>query len=134
MEKTTFRTHNGHYEFLVMPFGLTNAPTTFESLMNEIFREFLQKFILVFFNDILVYSRTLEEYFGHLRVAFSLLASHQLVVNKKKCSFFVPRIEYLGHIILREGVATDLEKIRHMLDWPIPKDIKELRGFLNLTG
>ena len=79
--------------------------------MNEIFREYLQKFILVFFDDILVYSRTLEEHLEHLRVAFSLLASHHLVVNKKKCLFVASRIEYLGHIISSEGVAADLEKI-----------------------
>ena len=134
VEKIAFQTHNGHYEFLVMPFGLTNAPATFQSLMNEIFREYLQKFILVFFDDILVYNRTLEEHLEHLRVVFSLLVFHHLVVNKKKCSFSASRIEYLGHIVSSEGVAADLEKIRHMLDWSLPKDIKDLRGFLSLTG
>ena len=95
----------------------------FNLLMNKIFREYLWKFILVFFNDILVYNYTLEEHLEHLRVAFSLLTFHHLVVNKKKCSFIASRIEYLGHIISSEGVAADPKKIRYMLDWPLSKDI-----------
>jgi len=83
--KIAFRTHNGHYEFLVMPFGLTNAPATFQSLMNEVFRAHLMKFILVFFNDILVYSTTSTTHYEHLQIVFDLLRLHQLVVKASKC-------------------------------------------------
>ncbi|GJV06154.1 putative mitochondrial protein [Tanacetum coccineum] len=104
VQKTAFRTHEGHYEFLVMPFGLTNAPATFQALMNKVFKSYLRKFILVFFDDILVYSRTVEEH------------------------------EYLGQVVTHDGVAADPSKVKAMLEWPVPKSIRELRGFLGLTG
>ncbi|KFK22601.1 hypothetical protein AALP_AAs54367U000800 [Arabis alpina] len=97
--KTAFRTHDGHYEFLVMPFGLTNAPATFQSLMNDVFRQFLRRFVLVFFDDILIY-----------------------------------KVEYLGHVISWRGVAADPTKVKAMVNWPPPKNVKALRGFLGLTG
>ncbi|GJY31597.1 reverse transcriptase [Tanacetum coccineum] len=103
--KTAFRTHEGYYEFLVMPFGLTNAPLTFQSLMNTVFKAFLRKFVLVFFDDILIYSKNLEQH-----------------------------LEYLGHIISAQGVATNPSKIEAMQKWLIPSTLKQLRGFLGLTG
>ncbi|CAL1379095.1 unnamed protein product [Linum trigynum] len=132
--KTAFKTHQGHYEFLVMPFGLSNAPSTFQSLMNEVFKPFLRKFVLVFFDDILVYSPTIEEHMKHLEAVFQTLRAHHLYVKKEKCSFLQSKIHYLGHLISPDGVAVDEGKIQAMLEWPQPKMLKALRGFLGLTG
>ncbi|KAL1194957.1 putative mitochondrial protein [Cardamine amara subsp. amara] len=105
--KTAFRPHDGHYEFLLITFGLTNALATFQSLMNQVVRPFHQKFLLVFFDDILVYSKTLVEHHEQLKTVLKLLQYHQLYANEMKCQFGSSRIEYLGHVILAEGVSAD---------------------------
>jgi hypothetical protein len=132
--KTAFRTHHGHYEWLVMPFGLTNAPATFQSLMNHIFEHALRKYVLVFFDDILVYSTSWIEHLNQLESVLKALQQHNLFVKLSKCSFGVREIEYLGHIVTGQGVSMDKDKIKAVLEWPIPQDVKQLRGFLGLTG
>ena len=104
IHKTTFHTHEGHYKFLVMLFELTNAPTTFQSLMNRIFRPHLRKFVLVFFDDILVYNKDLKEHCDHLQSVLSILANHQLHVNGKKCLFAKLQLEYLAIWFLLRGL------------------------------
>ncbi|KAH9698410.1 hypothetical protein KPL71_024002 [Citrus sinensis] len=132
--KTAFRTHDGHYEFLVMPFGLSNTPATFQNLMNEIFRPFIRKFVLVFFDDILVYSTSLQEHARHLSAVLQCLQQNRLYVKLTKCSFAQSSVEYLGHIVSATGVAVIPEKVQCMLEWPKPTTIKTLRGFLGLMG
>jgi hypothetical protein len=134
VHKTTFRTHHGHFEFLVMPFGLTNGLSTFQALMNEVLRPFLQRFVLVFFDDILIFSRTHAEHLQHIRAVFLRLRAHGLALKRSKCLFCEQRIHYLGHVIANDSVAMDADKVSAVQAWPLPKTIKALRGFLGLTG
>lgn len=143
VEKTAFWTHHGHFEFLVMPFGLTNAPSSFQSLMYNIFRGYLCKFILVLFfsflffflfYDILIYSKSWEDHLYHLTCVFDILRTNHLLVRRDKCSFGQQRVNYLGHFIEQNGVDVDPAKIQAMLAWPRPSNIKALQGFLGLTG
>ena len=132
--KTAFKTHHGHFQFRVMPFGLCNAPATFQCLMNSVFTDHIRKFVIVFLDDILVYSRTLEEHLDHLRIVLSLLRQHKLYAKMSKCSFACTSINYLGHIISEAGVATDPDKTKAMENWPQPATATELRAFLGFTG
>ena len=117
-----------------MPLGLTNAPATFQALMNELFKPYLSKLVLIFFEDILVYSISLQDHLHHLRLVFQVLLNNQLYAKKSKCSFGVKEVEYLGHIVSAEGVSVDKKKIQAILDWPVPKALRAWRGFLGLTG
>ena len=109
--KTYFRTHEGHYEFLVTPFGLTNVPSTFQILMNYIFKTFLRKFVLVFFDDILIYNKSWEEQVHHVDRVLKLLEEKQLYSKPSKCAFGVQQVKYLAHIVFHEGVKVDPNKI-----------------------
>lgn len=104
-------THAGHYEFLVMPFGLTNAPSIFQSLMNDVHREYLRRGVLVFFDDILIYSPSLEEHLKQLEQVFIRLAQNALTVKEIKCTFGAEHVEYLDHVISAKGVVVDPSKI-----------------------
>jgi hypothetical protein len=134
VHKTAFRTHDGLYEFLVMPFGLCNAPATFQSLMNDVLRPFLRRFVLVFFDDILIYSHSWADHLRHLRAVLTELRQHHLLIKRSKCAFGVTSISYLGHIISEDGVAMDAAKVQAIHDWPVPHSARAVRGFLGLAG
>jgi hypothetical protein len=132
--KTTFQTHCGQYEFKVMAFGLTGAPGSFQDAMNTTLQPCLRIFVLVFFDDILIYSKTLEDHIQHIRVVFELLQKDQWKVKFSKCKFAQRQISYLGYVISDQGVSTDPIKISVVVQWPTPSSAKELRSFLGLAG
>lgn len=132
--KSAFITHHGSYEFKIMPFGLTNAPSTFQKMMDTIFSELLRKHVLVFFDDILIYGPDMETHCAHLQHVLIVLRKHQLYAKKSKCGFGLDHIEYLGYIISADGAATDASKVKAMVEWPQPANLKALRAFLDLTG
>jgi hypothetical protein len=132
--KMAFKKHQGHHQFKVMPFGLYNAPATFQCVMNVVLVPCLRHSVLVFMDDILVYSESLEAHVAHLAEVLALLRDTQLFVKSSKCSFACDSLEYLGHIISAEGVATDPKKTQAMVDWPQPDNDTELQGFLGLIG
>ncbi|XP_037480771.1 uncharacterized protein LOC119358225 [Triticum dicoccoides] len=132
--KTVFRTRYGHYEYVVMPFGLTNAPAAFMDLMNRVFRPFLDQFVVVFIDDILIYSKTEEEHAQHLEIVFQTLRKHKLYAKLKKCDFWLNKVTFLGHIISGEGISPDPTKIQAIVDWKRPTTVTEIRSFLGLAG
>ncbi|KAL5760844.1 hypothetical protein ACOSQ2_019682 [Xanthoceras sorbifolium] len=134
VHKTAFRTRYGHYEFLVMPFGLTNAPAAFMDLMNRIFRPFLDQFVVVFIDAILVYSKTQEEHDKHLRIVLETLREKQLYAKLSKCEFWLQEVSFLGHVVSAEGIRVDLKKIEAILEWKSPRNVTEIRSFLGLAG
>jgi hypothetical protein len=134
ISKITFRTRYGHYEFTVVPFGLSNAPVVFMCLMNGIFREYLDKFVIVFLDDILIYSKPEEENEHHLRMVLQVLRENQLYSKLSKCSFYQKQIHYLGHIISKDGIEVDLEKIEAIRGWSASKNVTEVRSFMVFLG
>lgn len=132
--QTAFSTHAGHFEFCVVPFGLTGAPATFQGAMNSTLSPLLQPCVLVFFDDILVYSSSYDEHLHHLHQVLTLLAKDQWIIKFKKCHFAKQEIQYLGYILSSQGVRTDPTKISAVLNWPPPSNVRELRGFLGLAG
>jgi len=132
--KTAFHTHHGHFEFLVMPFGLSNAPATFQTLMNDVLRPFLHRFVLVFFDDILIFSSSWAEHLQHIRIILDALWAHRLHLKRSKCSFGASSVAYLGHVISAGGVAMDADKVAVVASWPTPRSARGLRSFLGLAG
>ena len=132
--KTTFKIRYGHYEFLVMPFGLTNAPTVFMDLMNRIFQPYLDQFVIVFIDDILIYSGSKEDHEEHLRVVLQILREDQLYAKFSKCQFWLDSVAFLGHVISAEGVNVDPQKIEKIVNWKPPTNVTEIRSFLGLAG
>ena len=132
--KTAFNTRYGKYKFLVMPFGLTNAPATFQTLINNVLRPFLDKFVVVYLDDITVYSNSYEEHLQHLRQVFEALAKHKLYANPEKCSFNKTEVKFCGHIIGNGTVRVMQDKIKAINDWPQPRMIHHIRQFLGLIG
>ena len=117
-----------------MPFGLTNAPATVMTLMDSVLRPYLGKFVVVYLDDIFIYSRLLEEHLDHLKKVFELLRAHKLYAKESKCEFCKTQIHYLGHIISAEGLQMDPSKVEVILNWPHPKSLEELQIFLDMTG
>lgn len=131
--KIGFCTRCGHYEFLVVPFGPTNAPTIFMCLMNNVFHPYLDKFVIVYVDDILIYSHNEEEHVEHLATLMILLRDHQLYAKINKCHFFQSQIQYLGHVISQEGIKMDLERIKSIMEWPTTTNVDEVKYFMVLV-
>jgi uncharacterized membrane protein YkvA (DUF1232 family) len=132
--KTAFRTHHGHFEFVVMPFWLTNALATFQALMNYVLSDFIPHFILVFFDDILIYSTSWSLHLQHARAVLQRLREHKLAVKSTKCSFSATVVVYLGHVITEKGVAMDADKVKAIRAWLPLRMVRAVHVFLSLTG
>ncbi|GJU88448.1 putative reverse transcriptase domain-containing protein [Tanacetum coccineum] len=132
--KTAFRTRYGHYEFQVMPFGLTNAPEVFVDLMNRICKPYLDRFVIVFIDDILIYSKSRKEHEGYLKLIMRLLKKEELYAKFSKCEFWLSKVQFLGHVIDSEGIHVDPAKIESIKDWVSPKTPTEICQFLGLAG
>ena len=132
--KTAFRTSYGHYEFLVMPFDLTNAPTTFMDLMNRVFKPYQDQFVVVFIDDILVYSKNKEEHKKNLHVILQTLREHQHFSKLNKCEFWLDQISFLGHVVSKDGISVDPSKVEAVLSWKRPSTVSEIRSFLGMAG
>ncbi|GKA98098.1 putative reverse transcriptase domain-containing protein [Tanacetum coccineum] len=132
--KTAFRTHYDHYEFQVMQFGLTNAPAVFMDLMNRVCKLYLDKFVIVFIDDILIYSKNKQEHEEHLKLILELLKKEELYAKFSKCEFWIPKVQFLGHVIDSEGIHVDPAKIESIKDWTSPRSPTEIRQFLGLAG
>ena len=134
IQKTAFRTRYGHYEYSVMPFGVTNAPGVFMEYMNRIFHPYLDKFVVVFIDDILIYSKNDEEHAEHLRIVLELLKDKKLYAKLSKCEFWLNEVSFLGHVISKNGIAVDPTKVEAVSQWEAPKTVSEIRSFLGLAG
>ena len=134
MPKTAFRTRYGHYEFVVMSFGLTNAPAAFMSLLNEIFKPYLDLFVIVFIDDILVYSKSKKEHEEHLRIVLEILREKKLYAKFSKCEFWLDAVSFLGHVVSKDGMMVDPSKIDTVKNWVRPTNVSEIRSFVGLAS
>src|SRR5688572_14629104 len=132
--KTTFSTRYGLYEFTVMSFGLTNAPTNFMNMMNKVFMEYLDRFVMVFIEDILIYSKNDSDHEEHLRMVLQKLRDKQLYAKFSKCEFWLDEVPFLGHIISNGGISVDPPKVTEIVGWKIPKSVTKVQSFLGLVG
>jgi len=132
--KTAFSTKYGHYEYLVMPFGLTNAPATFQSFVNDIFSEEINKFCHVYLDDIVIYSKTYEDHVKHVCTILKKLVDNKLVAKMSKCEFHKEKIAFLGHIISRKGIETDPEKLKAVAEWKKPATVRQMQSFLGFCN
>jgi hypothetical protein len=132
--KMAFSTRYGHYKFLVMSFGLTNAPAYFMYLMNAVFMNELDKFVVVFIDDILIYYKNKAEHVKHLRIVLQRLRDHKLYAKFSKCEFWLDSVKFLGHTISKEGISVDPSNVQEVMDWKPPKSVHQIRSFLGLDG
>jgi hypothetical protein len=132
--KMAFSTRYGLYEFIVMSIGLTNAPAYFMNLMNKVFTEYLDKFVVVFIYDILIYSKNDSDHEEHLRMVLQKLRDNQLYAKYSKCEFWIDEVPFFGHIISNGGISVDPAKVREIVAWKIPSSVTEIRSFLGLVG
>jgi hypothetical protein len=132
--KTDFSTRYGLYEFTVMSFGLTNAPAYFMNLMNRVLMEYLDRFVVVFIDDILIYSKSESDHEQHLRLVLQKLRDNQLYAKFSKCEFWIDKVPFLGHIISNGGIAVDPAKVKEIMEWRVPTTVTEIRSFLGLVG
>ena len=132
--KITFSTRYGLYKYLLMSFGLTNAPAFFMYLMNSVFMPELDKFVVVFIDDILIYSKNKEEHAQHLWIVLTRLREHKLYAKFSKCEFWLDRVQFLGHVLTPEGISVDPSKVQDVLNWKSLKSVHQIRQFLGLAG
>lgn len=132
--KTAFNTHNGHYEYLVMPFGLTNAPSVFQALVNDVLREMLEKFVFVYLDDILIFSKSLSDHVKHVRQVLKCLLDARLFVKAEKCAFHVSSVSFLGFIVSEGKIQMDPKKVSAVTDWPTPVSVKQVQRFLGFAN